>query len=174
MSSRKALRFRWIGYSLFSVLLALPAFAQGDRGKAELKAGSGSITIDYGRPMSHGKDRVGEQEVGQVWRMGKDAATILMTPVDLAFGSVKVPKGKYSLFLTRAATDQYELILNSQTGQWGTQHDASKDLVKIPVKRDSLPSLVEAFTIELKPAADGGAFEMMWGKMKLSAPFQFK
>ncbi len=172
MSWQKALR--WIGYSLFSVLLAVPAFAQGDRGKAELKAGSATITIDYGRPMSHGKDRVGEQEVGQVWRLGKDAATILMTPVDLAFGSVKVPKGKYSLFLNRAATDKYELIVNSQTGQWGTQHDASKDLVKIPVKRDSLPSLVEAFTIELKPAADGGAFEMMWGKMKLSAPFQFK
>ena len=172
MSWQKALR--WIGCSVFSVFLTLTAFAQGDRGKAELKAASGSITIDYGRPMSHGKDRVGEQEVGQVWRMGKDAATILVTPVDLAFGSVKVPKGKYSLFLTKAATDKYELIVNSQTGQWGTQHDSSKDFAKIPVKRESLPSLVEAFTLELKPAANGGAFEMMWGTTKLSAPFQFK
>jgi hypothetical protein len=168
MSWQKPLSF------LLSVLLAVHCFAQGDRGKAELKAGPGIITIDYGQPMSHGKDRVGEQEVGQIWRMGKDAATILMTPVDLDFGSVKVPKGKYSLFLNRAATDKYELILNSQTGQWGTQHDSSKDFAKIPVKRESLPNLVEAFTIELQPAASGGVFEMRWGTTKLSAPFQFK
>ena len=161
------------GVLMVAVALTLPALSEERRGKAELKTGSGAVTIDYGRPSAPG-DRVGEQQVGQIWRMGKDAATTLQTPVDLIFGPTRIQGGSYSLFLNRAARDRYELIFNSQTGQWGTERDPAKDVARVPLKREALPKLVETFTIELKAAPKGGSFVMSWGNTKLSADFTTK
>jgi len=149
------------------------ALTQGGRGKAELKTPAGAVTVDYGRP-SAATDRVAEQQVGQVWRMGKDSATVLKTPVELTFGSMRIAPGSYSLFLNRAAADRYELIFNSQTGQWGTEHDKSKDVARVPLKGETLPTLVQEFTIELKGTGKAGTFVMSWGKTKLSADFTMK
>jgi len=156
------------------VLLVIPCFAQMqmNRGKAELKAGAASITVDYGRPALKGRDMLSKLAVGDFWRMGNNMATVLTTPVDLAFGPTKVPKGAYSLFLKLAAPDKYELVFNSQTGQWGLQHDVSKDVCSIPMKKEAASSPVETFTIDLKEAPKGGIFALSWGTTMLSAPFQ--
>jgi hypothetical protein len=160
--------------SLVALLVAIPSVAQGNRGKAELKAGAGVVTVDYGRPSSPGKDRVKEQGIGDVWRMGKDAATTLTTSAPLAFGAAKVPKGSYSLFLKKTAAEKYELIFNSKTGIWGTDYDKSTDVAKVPMKKETLPKLVETFTIELQKAAQGGTIVLLWGTTKLSADFELK
>lgn len=157
---------------LLVLSLAIPGAAQGNRGKAELKTGAGSITVDYGRPVLKGRDMLSQLKPGDFWRMGMNQATTLTTPVDLTFGGTKVRKGSCSLFLTRAASDKFELVLNSQTGQWGTEHDPAKDTGRISLKKEAAPSAVEAFTIELKEAPEGGTFVMMWGTTRLSADFQ--
>jgi hypothetical protein len=162
--------------SLICVALAVSCFAQmktAPRGKAELNAGTGSIAVDYGRPELKGRDMLSQLPAGQSWRMGTNQATVINTPVDLTFGSTKVPKGAYSLFLKLAAPDKFELVFNSQTGQWGMQHDASKDLFLVPMKKEVLSSSVEVFTIELKSAPKGGVFVLHWGTTALSADFQF-
>jgi hypothetical protein len=163
---------------MICLLLAVSCFAQMGktppaRGKAELKAGSASITIDYGRPDMKGRDMLSQLPVGSFWRMGSNISTTLATPVDLAFGSTKVTKGSYSLFLKRADAEKFELVFNSQTGQWGTQHDASKDLFLVPMKKEALTSPIETFTLDLKPAAKGGTIVLSWGTTQLSAEFQF-
>lgn len=155
------------------VLLTVSCFAQGGRGKAELKAGSGSITVDYGRPALKGRDMLSQLQTGQSWRMGSNQATVLATPVDLTFGSNKLSKGSYSLFLKKVDADKFELVLNSQTGQWGLQHEESKDLFGAAMKKDTLPSPVEIFTIDLKSAPNGGVLVLSWGTTQLSAEFQF-
>ena len=119
--------------------------------------------MSYGQPALGGRDRVAEQKVGDFWRMGKNQATIMATPVELNFGDVKVPKGSYSLFLLREAPEKYTLVFNSQTGQWGTQHDPSKDLFKVPLQLGKIPDSVELFTIDLTKAAGGGQFSLTWG-----------
>jgi hypothetical protein len=162
--------------SLVCVALAVSCFAQmkmPPRGKAELNAGTGSITLDYGRPELKGRDMLSQLQVGQFWRMGMNQASVLNTPVDLTFGSTKIPKGAYSLWLKLAAPDKFELVFNSQTGQWGTQHDATKDVFQVPMKKEALPSSVEALTIELKSAPKGGVFTLHWGTTALLADFQF-
>jgi hypothetical protein len=164
---------KWLGCASLSLWLALPLLAQGDGAKAELSAGSGSITINYGQPVLGGRDRVAEQKVGDFWRMGRNQAAVLTSPVDLTFESTKVPKGSYSLWLLREAPEKYLLVFNSQTGQWGTQHDPSKDAFKVPLKQEKISSSVEVFTIELKKAAGGGQFSLSWGTTKLMADFQF-
>jgi hypothetical protein len=156
------------------MFMAVSCFAQGGRGKAELKAGSGSITIDYGRPLLKGQDRLSQLQIGQAWRMGMNQATGITTPVDLTFGSTKVPKGSYSLFLKRVAADKFEMVFNSQTGQWGLTHDVSKDLFSVPMTKSALPNSVEMFTINLEPAPNGGVINLDWGTNRLSSEFKFE
>ena len=160
----------------FCVFLVVSCFAQmrgNPRGKAEMKAGAGAITIDYGRPSLKGQDRLAQLQVGQAWRMGSEQATVISTPVDLVLGSTKVPKGSYSLFLKRINPENFELVFNSQTGQWGLTHDVSKDLFQVPTKKENLSSPVEMFTIDLKSAPKGGVLVLSWGTTQLSADFQF-
>ncbi len=155
------------------ILLAVSSFAQGNRGKAELAAEDGSITIDYGRPALKGRDMLSKLQVGSFWRMGSNQATVFTTPIDLEFGSIKVPKGAYSIWLLLVAADNYELVFNTQTGQWGMQHDVSKDACKVPLKKSPTSSSVEVFTIELKEASGGGTLSLNWGNISLSTGFKF-
>ena len=58
--------------------------------------------------------------------------------------------------------DAYQRVFNSQTGQWGTQHDASRDVAKVVMKKEALRSPAKAFTIDLKEAPKGGILIMTW------------
>ena len=165
-------RLGWVVCVLALAFLLAPALAQGNRGKAELKAGSGNIVLDYGRPSLKGRDMLSQLKEGSFWRMGMNQAATLTTPVDLTFGGTKIAKGSYSIWLLKSAGDKFELVFNSQTGQWGTQHDVSKDLSKVALTKSSTPSPVEVFTIELKEAPKGGTFVMTWGATSLTAGFE--
>jgi hypothetical protein len=170
MNSKKVLAF-----AVF-ILLAATCLAQGARGKAELKAGDGSITIDYGQPvLKDSADRLGELKVGDFWRMGNNQSTTFKTPVDLTFGSVKVPKGAYSLWLKRVKEDQFELTFNSQTGQWGTWHDPSKDVYQAPFKKEAIDEKdpVKTFNIKLNSVAKGGVLVLTWGTTLFKTKFEF-
>jgi hypothetical protein len=169
MTLKKALG--WTCFGMLSLILAVPASAQeGTRGKAEMKAGAGAITVDYGRPSLKGRDMLSQLQEGAFWRMGMNQATVLTTPVDLSFGATRVAKGAYSLWLKKTG-DAFQLVFNSQTGQWGTQHDPAKDVVSVAMTKAALASPVETFTIDLTPATNGGAFALSWGATKLSAAF---
>lgn len=161
----------WVGFATASTLLVAPAGAQGERGKAELKAGAGVISIDYGRPSLKGRDMFSQLKEGSFWRMGSNQATVLTTPVDLAFGKTAIAKGSYSLWLKKAG-ERFELVFNSQTGQWGTQHDPAKDVAGVTLKQDTLPAPVESFTVDLKAAPKGGDLGLSWGATRLSAAFE--
>lgn len=167
MNSKKAL----ILIVCILLLGSTSVFAQGARGKAEMKAAGGSITIDYGRPSLKGRDMLSQLAVGSFWRMGSNMASVLTTPVDLTFGDVKVPAGSYSIWLKRAAADSFELVFNSQTGQWGMQHDVSKDLYAVPMKNETKSTSTETFTIDFKSEPAGGTLVLDWGNTLMSAGF---
>ncbi len=169
MTLKKALG--WTCLAVLSALLTAPASAQAVRGRAEMKAGSGAITVDYGQPTLKGRDMLSQLQEGAFWRMGMNQATVLTTPVDLTFGKTLVAKGAYSLWLKKTG-DAFQLVFNSQTGQWGTQHDPAKDVHTVAMTKTALASPVEAFTMELAPAAKGGSLNLSWGAEKLSAPFE--
>jgi hypothetical protein len=161
----------WAVSGLLAVAVAAPLRAQGERGKAELAASSGKITIDYGRPSLKGRDMFSQLQEGAFWRMGRNEATVLTTPVDLAFGGTRIAKGAYSLWLKKSG-EAFQLVFNSQTGQWGTNHDPAKDVASVTVAKAPLPAPVETFTIDLAPALKGGTLALSWGETKLSAPFE--
>ncbi len=153
-----------------ALLAAGFALAQG-RGKAEATVAGKKISIDYGQPTLRGRDMLGQARPGMVWRFGKDAATVLTSEADLQFGDVKVPKGSYSLFAKKIDDNTWHLIVNKQTGQWGTDHNAEADLVEIPLKKSAASDSVEAFTINLSAKGNGGTLTAAWGTVVLSADF---
>jgi hypothetical protein len=130
-----------------------------------------NVTIEYGRPYMK-KRKVFGQLVphGQVWRTGADEATILKTDRPLVMGGKTIPEGSYSLY-TIPGDDAWTLIVNKQTGQWGTQYDEKQDLARIDMKRETLDQPVEQFTIEVDERPGGGVLRMEWENTRASVPF---
>ena len=116
-------------------------------GTAEVTLKNKKVTIDYSRPSLKGR-KVGQElaPYGKVWRTGANEATALNTEIDLTIGGAKVPAGKYTLY-TLPSEGTWKLIINKQTGQWGTQYDEAQDLARVDMKKTSLPQSVEQFTI---------------------------
>jgi hypothetical protein len=160
-----------IACALLSVIaLAAAAAAQNPRGKAEASLGGKKIAIEYGQPSLKGRDVLAEAPVGTVWRTGADQSTTLTTDADLVIGTTTIPKGSYSLFTKRTGDKTWALVFNKQTGQWGTEHDAKRDLAEVPL-REQKPSGPDLFTIQLDPA---GSIRLLWGKHVLSTPVKAK
>jgi hypothetical protein len=141
-----------------------------DTARLEL-AGGRKVFVDYGRPLMRGRRVMGELVPwGRPWRTGANAATTLVTEVDLQIGATVVPRGTYTLY-TLPAPDRWMLIINRQTGQWGTQYDVTRDLVRLPMRRTVLTAPVEQFTIALRPQrGDRFDLNMEWENTRVTVP----
>jgi Protein of unknown function (DUF2911) len=136
---------------------------------AEVTLKGKKITIDYGRPFLKGR-KVGQElaPYGKVWRTGADEATTLNTEVDLNIGGVKVPAGKYTLY-SLPSEGTWRLIINKQTGQWGTKYDESQDLARVDLKKSPLPQSVEQFTIAFDQKSESTAdLNLDWENTRVS------
>ena len=139
------------------------------RDTARAMIGRANVWVDYGRPSLRGRDVWVNGVLGDsIWRTGANAATQLRTDVDLDIGGTAVPAGIYSLW-TRATSRGYELIVNRQAGQWGTEYHAERDLARIPLRESAIAAPVERFTIALDPS---GALNLTWGTKQLSVPIR--
>ncbi len=136
-----------------------------------------TVSVNYGRPSKRGREIFGglnDMKWGMVWRMGANEATHLTTSKTLAFGDKTVPAGTYTLFMKLDQGGKWELIVNKQTGQWGTAYDAKQDLVRIPVTVSTLPNVVETMEITVKAAGAGGELAVQWDKTRAVAAFTVK
>jgi hypothetical protein len=129
--------------------------------------GNAHVWVDYGRPALRGRNVWVNGVLGDtIWRTGANAATQLRTDADITIGGTPVPAGIYSLW-TRTTPTSYELIVNKQAGQWGTEYHADRDLARIPLRESTVATPVERFTIALDPQA---GLVMTWGTKQLSVP----
>jgi hypothetical protein len=138
-------------------------------GTAEVTLKNKKITIDYSRPSLKGR-KVGQElaPYGKVWRTGANEATALNTEIDLNIGGAKVPAGKYTLY-TLPSEGTWKLIINKQTGQWGTQYDENQDLARVDMKKTALPQSVEQFTISFDKKNDNTAnLNLDWENTRVS------
>lgn len=160
----------------FIMLAAIMAIAQQDKSKrpsppatAEVTLKGKKISIDYSRPSLKGR-KVGKElaPYGEVWRTGANEATALSTEMDLTIGGVKVPAGKYTLY-SLPSEGTWKLIINKQTGQWGTKYDESQDLARVDMKKTALPQSVEQFTISFDKKGEGAAeLNLDWENTRVS------
>jgi hypothetical protein len=139
------------------------------------------ITIVYGRPFLR-DPRTGEPRkiwgslvpYGRVWRTGANEATTLTTTWDLELGGKVLPAGSYSLY-TIPEERRGRLIINRQTGQWGTERDEQEDLFQVEMTRELIRSSpVQQFTIRIEPNATGGVLRFRWADAEYAVPFRVK
>jgi hypothetical protein len=140
--------------TLCLLFLAAAAFAQdaakkplSPPAKAEATLDGKKVTIDYSAPSKRNRVIMGGLvPYGQVWRTGANAATTLTTEADLMIGSLHVPKGTYTLY-SIPGEKEWTLIVNKQTGQWGTEYDAAQDLGRVKMTVAPIKDTVETFVI---------------------------
>lgn len=144
------------------------------RDSLAVKIGGSDITVNYGRPSKRGRvlfNGLNDMKWGMVWRTGANQATHFTTSKTLAFGTKVVPAGTYTLYTKLMENGKWELVVNKQTGQWGTTYDEAQDLVRIPLTVTSNNPVVEKMEITVKPAGKGGEIAIAWDNYKAVAPF---
>jgi hypothetical protein len=130
------------------------------------------LTISYSSPRIRGRKIMGGLvPYGQWWRTGADNATTFQTDADLDLGGLKVPKGTYTIYTLPGATE-WQLIINKQTGQWGTEYNQRQDLGRVKMNLAQTPALVDSFKIELlSTGGNKGLLKMTWERTEVSVPF---
>jgi hypothetical protein len=111
-----------------------------------------SITIKYNTPSMRGRKIMGGLvPYGQVWRTGANPATTLITAADLKIGTLDVPAGTYTIYSVPAAPGTpWQLIINKQTGQWGTTYTPGMDLGRTPMTEKPVAPSQEVMSISFE------------------------
>jgi hypothetical protein len=168
------------------VVMALPAMAQRKRVSphetVSATVDGAKVSITYGRPYSKDPKSGEIRKIwgtlipeGKVWRTGADEATLLVTDAPIQIGDVTVPAGTNSLYTYLGEGGAARLVINKQTGQWGTVYDEKKDLARVDLKKGSLDPQVDQFTITIDPVASGGAvLKLKWEKTEYSVALSVK
>jgi hypothetical protein len=150
------------------------AGALSPRDTARAVIGLATVSIDYGRPSKRGRVTFGNiVPWGEVWRTGANAATQFTTSVDLKVGDTAIPAGTYTLWTIPTPTGA-QLLFNQQTGQWGTDHDPSKDVIRVNLRQEELAEGVERFTIAVVPLGQAGEIHFDWDRTRWVLPFTLK
>jgi hypothetical protein len=153
---------------------ALGVLSPADSVKATV--GGAQVAVMYSRPALRGRAGMGTLiPYDQVWRTGANAATRFTTSRDLVIGGAQVPAGSYTLW-TLPTQSGAKLIINKQTGQWGTDYDAKQDLVRVDARVTRAPTPLERFTFTIEPnaAGTGGTIAYTWGETRFAVPFTVK
>ena len=131
--------------------------------KAEVKLPSAEITIDYGAPSVRGRKIFGGQvPYGEVWRTGANPATSFKTTGALKIGDLDVPAGSYTLYTLPTASG-WKLIINKQTGQWGTEYDQKRDLGRTAMMVGKTSAPVELMKIDFeKTSGSSTELHVIW------------
>ncbi|MBV8673698.1 MAG: DUF2911 domain-containing protein [Acidobacteriaceae bacterium] len=130
------------------------------------------VTIYYCSPSMKGRKVFGELvPYGKVWRTGANSATTLKTQATLHIGNLVVPAGTYTLY-TLPEQQGWKLIVNKQTGQWGTVYNQDQDLGRVDMMEGVIPaSPVEKFVIDFQNTQGNKTeLHLKWEKTDVYVP----
>lgn len=137
------------------------------------------ITVDYCSPLKKGREVFGPENpdtkvvvpYGKVWRTGANEATIIDIAQDVSIGNQNLKAGKYSLW-TIPNADKWGVVINSEVGQWGTNHDASKDVLTVEAPVETLATAQESLSIGFEPDSVGTKMCIRWDKTQVCVPIK--
>ena len=165
--------------SLIGALVLSPSESKiphSPRAQVKSREEDPAVIVFYGRPSKRGRNVYGGVvPFDKVWRTGANRATHIDIFKDLSMEGYSIPAGEYTMYTIPSAS-QWTLIINKQTGQWGTKnyYDESLDLARIPMKTRSLPQVVEQFTISVEENSSSGILKLMWDTTEASVTFEVK
>ena len=136
------------------------------KGSKDLK-----VNVGYSRPNMKGRKIFGEVvPYNTVWRTGANEATTISFSRLCSFGKKKIKAGKYSLW-TIPGERYWTIILNNETGQWGTNYDEAKDHLTFKVEAGKTHKATEQLTIKLtEKENDMIDFTLNWENTELIIP----
>jgi hypothetical protein len=152
------------------------------------------IDILYGRPLLRGREAFtgtgadyGKATNGPdatVWRAGANYTTRLRSEVPLVIGGTTVPAGEHTVFIHLKDPSEWTFIVsrwpaqtkydpNNKEALYGAfNYTADRDVVRAPMKVDSLPFKVEQLTWQfLDMTGDSGRMAVMWDRSMGSVAF---
>ncbi len=168
--------------SFATVAVHVSAWRVQDSWDSDVYMGPARIAITYGQPHARGRTVVGGLiPIDSVWRLGANLATTLDTDVDIAIGSLPVPRGHYTLYVLNQARG-WSLIVSRAAGQVGAyDYDMRQDVGRVPLAQRNLSEPEEALSIYLvserarSSSADTemrGVMRIKWGSVELQTPWR--
>ncbi|SEJ69217.1 Protein of unknown function [Dyadobacter sp. SG02] len=143
---------------------------------AETSQNRVKIKVSYGQPSKKGRLIFGREQdkallpYGKVWRTGANEATLLELEEDVTMGGKLVKAGTYSLFSVPGQSS-WKIILNSETGQWGTEYNDGKNVMSVEVPIRIRPSVQEIFHIYFEEIPNGVDMVLSWDQTEALVPF---
>lgn len=143
-----------------------------------------SVTIDggeaqicYSRPSLRGRTMIGGEAVpwGQLWRFGANEPTIIHLNTAASIAGATVEPGSYSLYTVPQEGEEWMLVVNRSTSQWGhegqyTPEVESQEMGRYPIRAETLDEPVEQFTIREAPERPGIVAE--WQNSRVHIPIE--
>jgi len=141
--------------------------ALSPRDTSHATVGGATVTVEYSRPAARGRNIWGDVvQFDRVWRLGADMATHFATTSDLMIGGIKIPTGRYTIWMELARNGTSHLIVNKRVNIFGTMYNPDSDFVQIPLERVPLTSAVERLSLGVVD----GKFRIAWGDAAWVAP----
>lgn len=158
---------------VFITTVATSIFAFDPPASPKMIAEGKDMKITYGQPSKRGRDVFGALvPYGKVWRTGANEATEITFTKDVIFAGKDLKAGTYVLF-TIPEKDNWTVILNSKTGQWGAyDYDKvkDKDVLKVQVPVVALKESSE----KLMMAFDAKGLNIYWDMTSIVVPISTK
>lgn len=133
--------------------------------------GISSIELIYSRPGIKGRKIFGDLVPwNKVWRTGANSATRIKFNDDVMFGGQPLKAGEYALY-TFPNENEWEIIINKGSANWGTDYKQEDDIFRVKVKPTKLDHPVETFTMQfanVKPTSTD--LMIRWDKTSVSVP----
>ncbi len=153
------------------------AFAQSPATTESKTINGKAVFIAYASPKVNGRagklfgadGQIGKDRNYPVWRAGANSATKLHTDADLDLGGLTVPAGDYTLYVDLSTPDQWTLIVNKKTGQWGLSYDKTADLGRVKMKMAKPAAMVESLKYTLADSSLTLEWENHSGSVSLKA-----
>jgi hypothetical protein len=175
---RKALLLGAIGVVVLAgVFIAFRTYTKSfsPEAVAEYQQAGLDVRMRYSRPAKKSRLIFGREQdralvpYDKVWRTGANEATIVVFGGDVTFAGAPVKAGTYSLW-TIPGPARWKVILNEETGQWGTRYNDGMDLLRREVPIRIRPEVAELFTIYFEEQPGGADMILRWDQTEAIVP----
>ena len=106
----------------------------------------------------------------KVWRTGANSATRIKFNDDVMIGGQALKAGEYAIY-TVPNENEWEIIINKGSANWGTDYKMEDDIFRVKVKPMKLDQPVESFTMQFgNVKATSADLQIMWDKTAVAVP----
>jgi hypothetical protein len=130
------------------------------------------VTVEYCRPYKKNREIFGGLvPYGKVWRTGANEATIIKFSKDVLLQGKKIKAGTYTLW-SIPNQNNWQIIINDEVGQWGTEYDETRDVMRITVNKEQLDNQLEMLIIDFDDSPTGIDMLIKWDKTLVHVPIE--